>query len=139
MKATAHARQVAWTLHGSSTLFVAHSAVAMAGAGIGRFAGRLSKLVTAAGGKLEHGRYVARPGVALLAATSLAGDSDMLDSVLRAANVDTSRPDYEQMAELGGRLTYLAFPKEAGSGEDYNRRMAREHGHLSPFGVTSAT
>lgn len=97
---------------------------------------RMIQLVEAAGGRVEDDLFVTRPGVRLLSVTELTDDGRALCD---AMHIDTTRPDYEQLAELNGRITYLAFRDEPGDGAAYNQKMVNEHGHLSVHAATVAT
>ena len=98
---------------------------------------RLTRLVLAAGGEISEGRFVERPGIALLSLTTL---SEQAPALFEAMHIDRGRPEYEQLAEFNSRITYLSYLDEAGgSAEDYNRRMVEEHGHLSVHSATVAT
>ncbi len=109
---------------------------------------RMARLVVAAGGEVSEGLFVERPGVRLIAATALTPEARALfDDML----IDTARPDYEQLAELNSRITYLSFrdraevepgspgPAARPSSEAFNRKMVEELGHLSVHSAQGVT
>lgn len=92
----------------------------------------LIRLIEETGGAVEEGRFVTRPGCAILAATEPG-------ALLSRLGVDTGRPPYEQLGEFNSRLTYLSFPKKPGSSEQYNIDMVHKHQHLSVYGSLHVT
>jgi hypothetical protein len=95
----------------------------------------LIRLIERAGGLVEDGRYVTRPGCLLLAETRPTPEAEALFDEL---HLDPTRPAYERLGEFNGRITYLAFP-EAPSSAAYNEALARKHQHLSVHGPTHVT
>ncbi len=96
---------------------------------------RMVELIEVAGGTVENDLFVTRPGCLLIANTILTGAGK--DLVERLHILD--RPEYEQMAELNARLTYLSFRREGEPGDLYLHKLAREHQHLSVFSQATAT
>ena len=97
---------------------------------------KMIALVERAGGIVQERLFVVKPGCMILAESQITPEAQ---GVFDCFNVDTSRPQYEQLAEWNSRLTYLSFPKEKKSADAFNKRMAREFQHLSvhaPWTVT---
>lgn len=95
---------------------------------------KLIRLIEELGGAVEDGLFVTRPACAILARTEPSERR-----VFELMNIDTSRPDYEQLGEFNSRVTYLSFPKERGSSEQYNADMVDKHKHLSVYGPVHVT
>lgn len=100
----------------------------------------MHRLVVETGGVVEHERFVTRPGCVLIASTTATTRGREL---MAALNVGPGE-DYADLAELGSRLTYLAFqdvpdaPDGARSAA-YLAKIAVEAQHLSIFGASHAT
>lgn len=97
----------------------------------------MHRLVVETGGAIEHERFVTRPGCMLIASTTATSQGRAL---MTALNIGSGN-DYADLAELGSRLTYLAFKDDAdpSRGAEYLTKIALEAQHLSIFGASHAT
>jgi thymidylate synthase ThyX len=98
----------------------------------------MHRLVVETGGAIEHDRFVTRPGCMLVASTTATPRGRAL---MTALNIGPGE-DYADLAELGSRLTYLAFkdsPPDATRSAEYLTKIALEAQHLSIFGASHAT
>lgn len=98
----------------------------------------MHRLVVETGGAIEHDRFVTRPGCLLIASTTATPRGRAL---MTALNIGGGGDDYADLAELGSRLTYLAFEEDADPSRsaEYLTKIALEAQHLSIFGASYAT
>lgn len=96
----------------------------------------LAKIIDTSGGVIEEGLFVVQPGIRILQESRLApGAIEILGSL----NIPSKRQEYEQVAELNSRLTYLSFRDEPDLDGKYLKRVAAEAQHLSVFATTYVT
>ena len=94
------------------------------------------KLIELAGGQVEDGLFVSRPGVCITNCTTL---TDRGSEIFNAMNIDDSEPIYRQNAEFNSRITYMSFPEKKQSSKEYNDMMVNKFGHLSVYNDFYAT
>jgi hypothetical protein len=89
-----------------------------------------TKLIEKAGGLVSDGLFVTRTDVMITKKSQVINEAKELFNIL---NLDTSLSDAEQHSEFNAKLTYMAFPHEKISSEEYNRKMIHEYGHRSVY------
>lgn len=97
---------------------------------------KLIRLIELAGGEVEGGLFVTRPGCLLVAETT---PTPAGEALFEAMHIDPERPAYERFGEFNARLTYLSFPDAPRGAAAYNEAMARRHQHLSVYGPIQVT
>jgi len=90
---------------------------------------RLAQIVVAAGGTVEEGRYVTRPGVLVVNATAPTTEGiALLDQI----GLDADLSPGARVAAFDARITYLHFPaQEARTGAEYLAEVVDVRGHTS--------
>lgn len=74
--------------------------------------------------------FVEKVGVLITKKSSVTDKASILFSKL---NIDDEAPDAMRHAEFNSRLTYLSFPDNSSSSEDYNKRIIQDFGHRSIY------
>ncbi len=101
-----------------------------------KYARKMRALIESTGGVIEDDLFVVKPGCVIIARTEL---TTATRNIFDHLNIDTQRPEYEQLAEFNGRLTYLSFPDQQQTAVGFNDTMTRKLKHLSVYGTTSIT
>lgn len=91
---------------------------------------KLKTLIEQSGGVVND-IFVMKPGCQLIRTTSNCAGYEELYNL---CNIDMTRPEYEQNAEFAARLTYMSFPSEKKSAQQFNEDMVKKYGHLSVYG-----
>lgn len=95
----------------------------------------MTHLTEEAGGQVEDGLFVVKPGVILLyTGQELTEEGARL---IERMNINTDQPPEKQVAELAARLTYFSFPQapESLAASDKFHDRLRDLGHTSPYRV----
>lgn len=90
-----------------------------------------AQLIISAGGKLDNDfkEFVIKPGICI---TQISKPTEEFMNISKLMNLDDSRPEYEQHAELNSRITYMSFNDKKNS-KEFNEKMVKKLQHLSVY------
>ena len=95
-----------------------------------KFQERHVKLIESAGGLVEDGLFVSKPGIMITKQSRITEEAKELFNLM---NIDDNEDQASQHAEFNSRLTYLSFKDEKESSRQYNDDMINKYGHLSVY------